>query len=191
MGHRIKYGNTEVEILNNNYCLQHQYAAVLALLNHFYFESFSSHVIQVYKFAYIFINLAIFILFSLSTTVVFFLHFILNILRYEKIFCEIDESVASQHNPSSDAIFLGVHSESIFPFYGVFFFSRKLFFLWSPCLLLIAESVILDTSVKPTAEFFLKITSPSLIITSISLDELNSNNLTQLTDFSRADDEFS
>ena len=78
-----------------------------------------------------------------------------------------------------------------FLFMEYFFFSRKLFFLWSPCLLLIAESVILHTSVKPTVEFFLKITSPSLIIMSISLDELNSNNLTQLTDFSRADDEFS
>ena len=28
-----------------------------------------------------------------------------------------------------------------FPFYAVFFFSRKLCFLWSPCLLLITESI--------------------------------------------------
>ena len=61
-----------------------------------------------------------------------------------------------------------------FSFYGVFFFSRKLYFLWSPCLLLIADSVSLDTSGKPTVGFFLKITSPFWIILSISLDELNS-----------------
>ena len=35
------------------------------------------------------------------------------------------------------------------------FFSRNLCFLWSPCLLLITESVNLDTSGKPTA-FFLE-----------------------------------
>ena len=62
-----------------------------------------------------------------------------------------------------------------FPFYGVFFFSRKLCFLWSPCLLLIAESISLDTSGKPTVGFFLKISSSSWIILSISLDELNSS----------------
>ena len=52
-------------------------------------------------------------------------------------------------------------------------FSRKLYFLWSPYCLLIAESINLDTSGKPTVGFFLKITSPSWIILSISLDELN------------------
>ena len=69
---------------------------------------------------------------------------------------------------------LGAHSESIFPFMQYFFLSRKLCFLWSPCLLLIAESISLDISGKPTVGFFLKITSPSWIILSISLDELNS-----------------
>ena len=69
---------------------------------------------------------------------------------------------------------LGAHSESIFPFMQYFFLSRKLCFLWSPCLLLIAESISLDTSGKPTVGFFLKITSPFWIILSISLDELNS-----------------
>ena len=37
---------------------------------------------------------------------------------------------------------LGPHSESIFPFMQYFFLSRKLCFLRSPCLLLIAESII-------------------------------------------------
>ena len=71
---------------------------------------------------------------------------------------------------------LGVYSESIFPFMQYFFFlflPRRLGFLQSPCLLLIAESVSLDTSDKPTVVFFLKITSSSSIILSISHDELN------------------
>ena len=85
-------------------------------------------------------------------------------------------TIALQQYPSSDAIFMRVHSESIFPFMEFFFFSRKLCFLWSPCLLLIAESISLDTSGKPTVGFSLKITSPSWIILSMSLDELNSFN---------------
>ena len=52
--------------------------------------------------------------------------------------------------------------------------TRKLCFLWSPCLLLIAELISLDTSGKPTVGFFLKITSPSWIILPISLDKRNS-----------------
>ena len=54
------------------------------------------------------------------------------------------------------------------------FFSRKLCFLRSPCLMLIAEWINLDTSGKPTVQFFWKITSSSWTILSISLDELNS-----------------
>ena len=54
------------------------------------------------------------------------------------------------------------------------FFSRKLCFFRSPCLLLIAESISLDTSGKPTMGFFLKTISPSWIVLSISLDEVNS-----------------
>ena len=47
-------------------------------------------------FVYIFIKLAIFILFLLlSSTLMFFVHFMLNILRHKKVFCEIDESIAS------------------------------------------------------------------------------------------------
>ena len=56
------------------------------------------------------------------------------------------------------------------------FFSRELHFPWSPFVLLIAEWICLDTSGEPTVGFFLKITSPSWIILSISLDELHSIN---------------
>ena len=51
--------------------------------------------IYIYIFVYIFIKLVIFILFLLSSTVMFFLHCMLNILRYEKIICEIDKWIAA------------------------------------------------------------------------------------------------
>ena len=101
------------------------------------------------------------ILFLLSSTVIFFLHCMLNNLRYEKIFRETDKWIAPWHDSSSDVIFLGYHGESILPFMEFFFFSRKLRFLRSPCLLLITELISLDTSGRPTVEFFFKITSPS------------------------------
>ena len=115
------------EILYNNFCQRHNHAAVLSLLNNFYYESLSLHIRQVYIFVYIFIKSAIFILFLLSSTVMFFLHCTLNILRYEKIFCEIDESIASQHDSSSDLMFLGVHSESISSFMQYFFLKKTVF----------------------------------------------------------------
>ena len=72
-------------------------------------------------FVYILIKLAIFILF------LFLLRCMLNILRYEQIFCEIDESIASYHNPLKDMIFLDVLSEPIFPFMQYFFLKKTVF----------------------------------------------------------------
>ena len=51
----------------------------------------------------------------------------LNIMIYEKIFCEIDEPVASYQVASSGVILLGVHSESIFPFMEYFFLKKIVF----------------------------------------------------------------
>ena len=149
----------------------HNHAAVLILLNHFSFELLSSHIMQVYIFVYskeetkknykftvtltfmleqfsncfIFIKLTIFILFLLSSTAEFFLHCMLNILRYEKTFCKIDESIASQYDPSSDMIFLSVHSESIFPFIKYFFPQENCvyFCLFVSCLSLSQSAQIL------------------------------------------------
>ena len=70
---------------------------------------------------------------------------------------------------------LGAHGESIFPFIQYFFLSRKQCFLRSPCFLLIAESISLDTSGKPTVGLFLKISFSYWIILSILLNELNSS----------------
>ena len=64
------------------------------------------------------------ILFLLSSTVIFFLHCMLNNLRYEKIFRETDKWIAPWHDSSSDVIFLGYHGESILPFME-FFFSQE------------------------------------------------------------------
>ena len=119
------------------------------------------------------IKVAIFILFLLSSTVTFFSalhakHFEIwkNISRSGRVNCFIAQS----------NWYFWVFVVNTISFFCSIFFSRKFCFLWFPCLLLIAESIILDTSGKPTVEFFLKITSPSWIILSISLDELNSIN---------------
>ena len=128
--------------------------------------------IGIYICIYIFIKLVIFILFLLSSIVMFFLHCMLNILRYQKHFwnwwvdCFIAQSIKS-------CDILGAHSEPIFPFMQCFFSFQC--FLWSSCLLLIAESISLDTSGKLTVGFFLKISSSSCVILSISLNELNSS----------------
>ena len=159
LGHRVKYGNPEAGSTTQQFLLTTRLCCVVEFTESFLFRAILfTYNIGLYICIYIFIKLVLFILFLLSSTVMFILHCI---LRYGKIFCEIDESIASWHNPSSDMIFLGVHSESIFPFMQHFFCSRKLCFRWSPCLLLIAELISLDTSGKPTVGFFLKITSPS------------------------------
>ena len=123
---------------------------------------------------YIFIKLVIFILF-LSSTVMFFLHCMLNIEIWKNILwnwwvdCFIASSIKWCDIP-------GVHSECIFPFMQFFFFlSRKRCFLRSTCPLLIAESISLYTSGKPTVGFFLKIASSTWIMLSVSRDEFNSS----------------
>ena len=106
--------------------------------------------------------------FLLSSTVMFFLHCMLSILRYEKIFCDMDELIALWHDPSSDVILLGVVVSPFFLLSNISFLQKIVF------LLLIAESISLDTSGKSTTGFSLKITSSFWIILSVSLDGLNS-----------------
>ena len=76
---------------------------------------------------------------------------------------------------SSDLIFWVLTVNPFSLLCSISFLSRKLCFLRSPCLLLITESISLDTSGKPNAGFFLKISSSSWEILSISLNELNSS----------------
>ena len=174
--HRIKYENLEVGNTTQQLLSTTQPRCSIEVI-----ESFLFWVILVTNNIGIFICICIYI-YKVSHIHYFFvifncnvfLHCMVNVLRYEKIFSKNDESIASNHDPSSDMIFPGFHSESISPFMEYFSFWAKQCFLWPPCLLLIAESISLDISGKPTVEFFLKITSPSWITLSISLDELNS-----------------
>ena len=99
LGHRVKYRNPEAGNTTQQFCQQHDQAAVLSLLNHFYFVTY---FVTYYtgKFVNMFIyKLAILILFFVIFNCNVFLHCMLNISRYEKIFCEIDESIVSQHDP--------------------------------------------------------------------------------------------
>ena len=180
LGYRVKYENPEVGNTTQPFFSTTRPCRSVKFIESFLFwVILVTYNIGIYIFIYIFIKLAIFILFSLSSTVMFFLHCMVNMFRYEKMFCEIVKSIPLQHNPSSDVIFLGVLSESIFPVMQYFVskescVSLKNCVLWSPCLLLITELISLDISGKPTVEFFLKMIYPSWIILSISLNELNS-----------------
>ena len=116
-GHRIKYWNPEVtNTTQQSYQQSFLFWGVLITYNTGVYIC-----IYIYKVSYIY-----------SFSVIFncdvFLQCMLNILRYEKIFCEIDESIS---NPSCDVIFLGFHSESTFPFMEYFFLKKTVFHLVS------------------------------------------------------------
>ena len=128
VGDRIKYGNLEVGNTIQQLLSTTRRRCIIEYIESFWFwVILVTYNIDIYIFVYIFIKLAIFILFLLSSTAMFFLHCMLNILRYEKTFCEIDESIALWRDPSSDVIFLGLHSESIFPFMEFFFLKKTVF----------------------------------------------------------------
>ena len=91
------------------------------------------------------------------------------------MFCKIDDWDCFIARLIKWCDILGVLSEPIFPFMQYLFFSPENCLLWSPCLLLIAESISLDTYGKLTVGFFLKTASSSWIILSNSLDELSSS----------------
>ena len=175
LGHRIIYGNLEVGNTTQQLLSTTRPYCSIEFTNIFLFwVILVTYNIGIYICMYIFIKLFTFILFLLSSTVFSALHaqhfeIWKNILWNWWVDCFIARSIKW-------CDILGAHSESIFPFMQYFFLSRKLCFLRSPCLLLIAESISLDTSGKPTVGFFLKITSPSWIILSISLEGLNSIN---------------
>ena len=127
MRHRIKYGNSEVGNTTQQFLSTTRPCCSIEFIESFLFSAilFSYNIgiyigIYIYKVSYIHS-------FFLYSPVILSLHCMLNILRYEKMFCKIDGSIASQHNPSNDVIFLRVHSESISTF-KEFFFPKKTVF---------------------------------------------------------------
>ena len=110
---------------------------------------------------YIYLKLAIFIIFLLPSTVMFFLHCMLNILRLEKIFCEIDESIMLHSRIHQVMSYFWVFIVNpVFLLWRFFFLKKTVFPLVS---LSLSYRLVnqYDTSGKPTVVFFLKITYPS------------------------------
>ena len=121
VGDRIKYGNLEV-----GNTIQQLLSTARRRCSIEYIESFWFWVILVtynidiyiciyiYKVSYIH---SFFVIFNCNV----FLHCMLNILRYEKIFCEIDEWLlySSIHQVTW---YSGCSKWIHFPFYAVFFF---------------------------------------------------------------------
>ena len=93
----------------------------------------------------------------------FFLHYMLYILRYEKNIVKLVNRLL--HNTTHQLVtysWVFVNSESIFYFMESFFPRKRL--LWSPCLLLITESISLDASDKTTSEIFVQQSEKRLMI---------------------------
>ena len=181
LGHRIKHGNPEAENTTQQILSVTRPCWSIEFIESFLFwvilvtYNIGIYIcIYIYKVSYIH---SFFIIFTCNV----FLHYM---LRYEKYFGKLTSRFP--YSPIHQVMwYFWVFIVNPFSLLCNFFFSRKLCFLWSSCLLFIAESISLVTSGKPTVEFFLKITSPSWIILSISLDEL-----IQLIDCWKADDEF-
>ena len=119
LGHRIKYGNPEVGNTTQQFLSTTRPCCSIEFI-----ESFLFWVILVrYD-----VGIYICVIFWLSLTVMIFLHCILDILKYEKLFCKL---VSRLLHSTIHVIFLGVHSESMFPFMQYFFLKKAVFTLVS------------------------------------------------------------
>ena len=175
LGHRIKYGNLEAGNTTQQLLLATRPCCSSEFIESFFFFFFfwvflATYNIRMYICIYIFkvSYIHYVLLFSMV-----WLHWMLNILRYENNFVKLMSQLL--HSTIHQVMwYFWVFMANPFSLFWIIFFSRNLCFLWSSFLLLIAESISLDSSGKPTVGFFLKITSPSSIILSISLDELHS-----------------
>ena len=175
LGHRVKYGNPKVGNTTQKFLSTTQLCCSIEFIESFLFSvilvtyNIGIYIcIYIYKVTYI---PSFFVIFNCNAfSALHARHFEIrkNILWSWQADCFIVRSINWCDNVSGCLYW--IH----FPFYAVVFFSRKLCFLWSPCLMLIAELISLDTPGKPTVKFFLKITTPSWILLPISLEELNS-----------------
>ena len=158
LGHRIKYGNLEVgnttrQVLSTTRpCCSFEFNE--CFLFWFILVTYNMGIyicIYIYNVSYI---RSFFVIFNCNIfSVLHAKHFEIWTKYFVKLMSRLFQSTIHQ----------------VMWYFWVFIvnsFSRKLCFLWSPCLLLIAESISLDTSGKSIVGFF----SPSWIILSISLD---------------------
>ena len=121
LGHRIKYGNPEVGNIIQQFLSTTRPCCSIEFIKSFLFwvilitYNIGIYIcIHIYKVSYIH---SFFVIFNCNV----FLHCMLIIWRYEKMFCDVDEWIASWQDPSSDVIFLCIQSESTFLFMQHFF----------------------------------------------------------------------
>ena len=118
--HRVNYGNPEVGNTAQQFLLTiRPYCSIEFIESFLFWVILVEYNIGIYICTYIY-KVSYIHSFLLPSTVMlmFFLHCMQKILRYEKIFCKTNESIASSREPSSAVIFLGVHSEykkTVFP----------------------------------------------------------------------------
>ena len=155
LGHRIKYGNIEVGNTKQQLLSTTRPCCSIEFIESFLFwVIFFTYNIGIYiciytcKVSYI---TSFFVIFECN---VFYVLYAKHFEIWKNILWNwwVDYFIA---RPIKWCDLSGSSEWIHFPFYRVAFFSRKLCFLWCSCILLIAESISLDTSGKPTWKLLL------------------------------------
>ena len=153
LGHRIKYGNLEVGNTTQQLLSTTRPCCSIEFIESFLFwVILVTYNIGIYICIYIYKVSYIHSFFGISNCNVF-PHYMLNILRYENKIVKL-MSWFLYSTIHQVMWYFWVLIVNPFYLYGVFFFSRKLCFLWSPCLLLITDWISRDTSDKSIVGFF-------------------------------------
>ena len=141
--HRIKYGSPEVGSTTRQFLSTKWPCCSIKFIKSFLFwvilvtYNIGTYIcIYIYKVSYIHYFFVIFNCNGFSGLYTKHFEIWKNILWNWRVDSFIAWSIKWYNNSGSSK---WIH----FPFYAVFFFSRKLCFLWSPCLLLIVESILL------------------------------------------------
>ena len=175
LGHRVKYGNPEVGNTTQQLLSTKRPCCSIEFFEWFLFwVILVTYNIGIYICIYIYkVSNILFFFFCYLHLQCFFCIACLTLWDMKKYFVKLMSRLL--HSTIHQVMwYFWVFIVNPFSLLCSIFFSRKLCFICSPWLLLIAELIKLDTSGKPNVEFFLKITCPSSTILSISIDELNS-----------------
>ena len=157
LGHRIKYGNLEVGNTTQQLLSTTRPCCSIEFIESFLFWIILvTYNIGIYICIYIYRVSYICSFFVIFNSALHAIHFEIWKKKFVKLMSRLFHSMIHQV-----MWYFWVFIMNSFSLLWSILFSGKLCFLCFPCLLLIAESISLDPSGKPTVRFFLKITSPS------------------------------
>ena len=156
LGHRVRYGNLEVENTTQQFLSTTRPCCSIELIESFLFwVILISHNIGIYICIYIYNVTYVHSFFVIFNWNVFSALHAKHFEMWKKYFLKLTSRLL--HSMIHQVMwYFWVFIVNPFSLLrSIFLLSRKLCFLCSPCLLLIAESISLNTSGKPTVGFFL------------------------------------